>query len=89
LGQPFDLIVLALTDQGGVDGQGVLEQGAEGVGVFDDPQEMVLDVAEVTLQLDVDVVFVEPATERVDDVEQRLGRPLDLDHLTTERVYAA
>jgi hypothetical protein len=31
LGQPFDLIVLALTDQRGVDGQRVLEQRAEGV----------------------------------------------------------
>jgi hypothetical protein len=89
LGQPLDLVVLALTDQGGVDGERVLEQGAEGVGVFDDPQQVVTDVAEVTLQLDVDVVLVEPATERVDDVEQRLGRPLDLDHLTSEGIDAA
>jgi hypothetical protein len=58
LGQPFDLIVLALTDQGGVDGQRVLEQGAEGVGAFDDPQDVVASVAEVTLQLDVDVILL-------------------------------
>jgi len=38
---------------------------------------------------DVDVVLIEPATERVDDVEQRLGRPLDLDHLTSEGVDPA
>ena len=50
-----------MTDQGGVDGQRVLEQGAEGVDAFDDPQDVVADVAEVTLQLDVDVVLIEPA----------------------------
>jgi hypothetical protein len=82
-GQPFDLIVLALTDQGGVDGQCVLEQGAEDVDTFDDPQDVVAGVAEVTLQLDVDVVLIEPGAERVDNAEQRLGRPLDLDHLTS------
>ena len=52
---------MALTDQGGVDGQRVLKQGAERVGAFDDPQDVVADVAEVTLQLDVDVVLVESA----------------------------
>ena len=36
LGQPVDLIVLALTDQGGVDRQRVLKQGAEGVDAFDE-----------------------------------------------------
>ena len=63
LGQPFDLIVLALTDQGGVDGQRVLKQGAEAVDAFDDPQDVVADVAEVTLQFDVDVVLIEPGAE--------------------------
>src|SRR5215213_2343293 len=89
LGQSFDLIVLALSDEGGVDGQRVLEQGAEGVDAFDDPQDVVADVAEVTLQLDIDVVLIEPGAERIDDVEQRPGGPLDLDHLTSEGVDAA
>jgi hypothetical protein len=78
-----------LTDQGGVDGERVLEQGAEGVDAFDDPQDVVAGVAEVTLPLDVDVVLVEPGAERVDDVKQRLGRPLDLDYLASEGVDAA
>jgi hypothetical protein len=51
-GDAFDLLVLALSDQGGVDGQRVLEQGAEGLDAFDDPQDVVADVAEVTLQLE-------------------------------------
>ena len=63
LGQPLDFIVLALTDQGGVNGQRVLKQGAEGVDAFDDPQDVVADVAEVTLQFDVDVVLIEPGAE--------------------------
>jgi hypothetical protein len=40
LGQPFDLIVLALTDQGGVDGERVLEQGAEGLQTAPDAREI-------------------------------------------------
>src|SRR4029453_4824666 len=66
-----------------------LEQGAEGVDAFDDPQDVVAGVAEGTLPLDVDVVLVEPGAERVDDVKQRLGRPLDLDYLAREGVDAA
>ena len=40
MGQPFDLIVLALTDQGGVDGERVLEQGAEGLQTAPDAREI-------------------------------------------------
>jgi hypothetical protein len=48
-----------LADEGGVHGEDVLQEEPESVGDLDDAQRVVLDVAEVALELVVDLVLLE------------------------------
>ena len=68
LGEVLHLLVLLLGDDGGVDGEHVAQQLPELVDSFTDLREMVLDVAQVPLELFVDAVLVEPGAEGGEDV---------------------
>ena len=81
LAEAAHLLVLLLGDERGVDGEHVAERVAELVDALDDLGEVVLDVAEVALELLVDVVLGEPGAQRRDHVGQRPGGPLELGDL--------
>ena len=68
--------------------QGVLQQRAEAVDLLDDTQHVILDVAEVALQLDVHPVLLEAAGQVVHHGDQRLDGPLEVHHLTHQQVDA-
>ena len=81
LGQRPHLLVLPLSDQGGGHRQRVLRQLPERIPPFHHPCDVVGHVPQVTAQLDVATVLVEPAFQRGQHVRQRVGGPLELDDL--------
>ena len=68
--------------------QGVVEELPERVAALGDAQGVVEHVPEMMVQFDVDAVLVEAALECLEHADQRLGGPLELDHLAGERVDA-
>ena len=64
LGEVAHLVVLLLRDERGVHGEHVSQELAELVDPLDDLCEVVVDVAQVALQLVVDAVLGEPGAQR-------------------------
>jgi hypothetical protein len=57
------LFVLPLSEQGGLHGERVLQQYSEGVGAFDYLDGVVIYVAQVAAEFDVNPVLVEASLE--------------------------
>ena len=88
LRQIAHLLVLVLRHQSCVHREDVSEQLTKAVGPLHHRRRMVGDVAEVTLELLVRVVLVEPCRQPTQHPQQRTSRPLEFDHLTGQFVDA-
>ncbi len=89
LGEGLDLLVLGLVHEGGVDGQDVAQRLAEAVHPLGHDGRVVGGVAQVSAQLLIGPVLLEPRREAGEHGQQRTDGALELDDLLRQLVDAA